>query len=288
MTRINRRETLQAVGAGLFVMSMGAFPAAAARKAIPMAPSWVVFYGADAESASFSGFRLVVLDPSYQRSIIPIRQSGAMVLGYASLGELDTNGPFRQHLPDSSVLLEENGHWPGSFLVDVRSKAWRTFVLETIIPSVLRRGFDGLFLDTMDSVAHLDVRQPGMIDAGAELVHAIRKAYPEMPIMMNRGYGVLPHVCDVLDAVLAESMLTTYDFSTGLHRWMTQSEIDWQLAMLAPARNARRAVAIYSLDYWDPSDQATIRDIYAKERALGHRPYVATIKLDQIVKEPLA
>jgi hypothetical protein len=58
------------------------------------------------------------------------------------------------------------------------------------------------------------------------------------------------------------------------------------LALLAPARAGRRPIPIFSLDYWDAGDSDGIVAIYARERALGHTPYVATILLDQIVAEP--
>jgi hypothetical protein len=47
-------------------------------------------------------------------------------------------------------------------------------------------------------------------------------------------------------------------------------------------------VPILSLDYWDAEDSATIAKIYTFERDLGHRPYVAQILLDRVLREPLA
>jgi hypothetical protein len=43
---------------------------------------------------------------------------------------------------------------------------------------------------------------------------------------------------------------------------------------------------VFTLDYWNPEDAAGIRRIYRTERANGFHPYVATIKLDRIVREP--
>jgi uncharacterized protein (TIGR01370 family) len=284
--RITRRQALEVAGAAVAAMIAGSPSSSAARRTI-LPEAWAVFYGADVDSDAFKNFQLVVLDPAYQRSIAPMQQAGATALGYVSLGEIASNSIFRQRLPKDASLLEENGQWAESFIVDVRVPSWRSFVIDTMIPSTLRRGFDGLFLDTVDSITYAEQRAPGSIEAGAELIRAIRKAYPNTPIMLNRGYGVLEHVVNSIDAVLAESMLTTFDCTINAHRWTTQSEIDWQLAQLAPARN-QKGLAIYALDYWDPSDTATIQEIYRRERALGHRPYVATLKLDQVVEEPRA
>jgi polysaccharide biosynthesis protein PelA len=61
-----------------------------------------------------------------------------------------------------------------------------------------------------------------------------------------------------------------------------------QGALLRPARERRPPLPILSLDYWDPADAQTIREIYRRERALGNTPYVGTQLLDQIVPEPSA
>jgi hypothetical protein len=59
------------------------------------------------------------------------------------------------------------------------------------------------------------------------------------------------------------------------------------MKVLSPANRRSPQLPILSLDYWNPDDPATIREIYRRERALGHSPYVATINLDQIVDPPL-
>jgi polysaccharide biosynthesis protein PelA len=57
--------------------------------------------------------------------------------------------------------------------------------------------------------------------------------------------------------------------------------------LLRPARERRPPLPVLSLDYWDPSDPKTIREIYRRERALGNIPYVGSRLLDRIVPEPL-
>ena len=86
---------------------------------------------------------------------------------------------------------------------------------------------------------------------------------------------------------MAESLLTTPDPAAPVgFRWNDNPLIELQLSLLAPARRHRPAVPILTLDYWNPSDFATIRQIYARERQAGHHPYVATRQLDHLVPEP--
>ena len=96
-----------------------------------------------------------------------------------------------------------------------------------------------------------------------------------MLIVVNRAYAILPHLCPVVDAVLAESLLTSPDPGGGF-RWNSLSDVETQLALLMPAKEARPPLPVLSLDYWNPADVAGLREIYRRQRALGHRPYVAT------------
>ena len=55
-----------------------------------------------------------------------------------------------------------------------------------------------------------------------------------------------------------------------------------------PAREQTPSLPILSLDYWDPADAAGVREIYRRQRALGHLPYVATPLLgEQLLNPPL-
>jgi polysaccharide biosynthesis protein PelA len=144
-------------------------------------------------------------------------------------------------------------------------------------------------LDTLDTPPYLEqldpVRYRGMREAAVELVNCIRARWPDMMLIMNRGYALLPDVVQNIDAVIAESLLTSPDQQTGKFAWADSSQVELQLALLYPATCRRPPLPILSLDYWDPSDAGTIVEIYRRERVIGHHPYVATRLLDQIVSE---
>jgi hypothetical protein len=106
-----------------------------------------------------------------------------------------------------------------------------------------------------------------------------------MLLIVNRGYAILSGIIDCVDALVAESLLTSAE-SRESHRWNVPSEVALQLSLLESAVHRSIPVPILSLDYWCPSDTATIREIYARERLLGHHPYVATRALDVIIPEP--
>jgi uncharacterized protein (TIGR01370 family) len=251
----------------------------------------VVFYGVNADPRRLGRFDVIVLDPAYQGAIGEYAQNGGLPCGYISLGEVAKTQRLMPFPSDPAVLLEESPHWPGTFRVDVRHPQWQSLVLDDGIPALLSKGFVGVFLDTLDTPPYLEEIEPeryrGMRAAAVALVRSIRQKFPSAPIIMNRGYALLAEVAGFIDAVVAESFMTTYDSSTRAYQWVGSKLVAQQLELLEPAKRRSPPLPVLSLDYWDPADADTIRRIYQRERELGHSPYVATILLDQIVEEPV-
>ena len=248
---------------------------------------WLAFYGMTADETILASYDLVVLDPGYQGSINLISRTGTKVCSYLSLGEIRTTDSFLELL-EPVALLPENPDWPGTRRVDIRHPSWRSLVFDRI-RSLEAQAFTGLMLDTLDTPPYLEqldpVRYHGMREAAVELVDCIRARWPEMMLIMNRGYALLPDVVHKIDAVIAESLLTSPDQQTGKFAWVDSRQVESQLALLYPAAFRRPPLPILSLDYWDPDDARTIAEIYRRERVIGHHPYVATRLLDQIVAE---
>jgi uncharacterized protein (TIGR01370 family) len=237
-----------------------------------------------------SSYDVVILDPTFQGTVSVIAKTGARVCAYISLGEIRTADSFYDQV-DPAALLEENPAWPGTRRIDVRHPSWKQLVLKEVIPFIAAKGFTGLLLDTLDTPPYLEQVNPkgnrGMRQAAADLVRAIHKSYPNMLTIMNRGYGLLPSVTDSVDGIVAESLLTTVDHrELNDYKWNAPSEVALQMSLLAPAIHRKTCLPILSLDYWNPDDTENIRQIYFRERRLGHHPYVATRMLDRIIPEP--
>jgi uncharacterized protein (TIGR01370 family) len=286
-----RRRTILRTFLTLFVASCKPTPGWLASKAASeLGVKWIAFYGETADEQVLSAYDLVVLDPMFKGSKETIGQHGARICGYLSLGEIRAADPFFAQI-DPAALLEENPAWPGTRRIDIRHRSWTDLVLKKIIPSVGAKGFTGLLLDTLDTPPYLERLDPdgnrGMRQAAVEFVQAIRRTFPDMLLIMNRGYDLLPETTDSLDGIVAESLLTTTDanLADGYKR-NEEAEITLLLSLLAPARDRREPLPILSLDYWASEDVSTIEQIYARERQLGHSPYVATRTLDKIIPRP--
>ncbi|MCB1738625.1 MAG: endo alpha-1,4 polygalactosaminidase [Gammaproteobacteria bacterium] len=251
---------------------------------------WVVYYAAELPITVFDPYELVVFDSDAHPPLQGLKERNKTVLGYLSLGEVEGNRDWFDAVRGEGLLIQENPVWKGSWFVDVRDRRWTRRVIEDLVPRILHRGFDGIFLDTLDNPAHLERTDPkryaGMTEAAARLVRSIRRHYPDIVIMQNRGYELLPEVGGQIDAVLGESVFADYDFDTKRYQRVPDALYREQVGILKDAQRRYPELDVYTLDYWDPEDAAGLTAIYAEQQANGFRPYVATVELDRVVMEP--
>ncbi|MGH7005234.1 MAG: endo alpha-1,4 polygalactosaminidase [Alphaproteobacteria bacterium] len=261
-----------------------------ARPALAEDQRWVVVYSEKPAIEAFRDYRLIVLDSTHHPPIRPLLEQRKTVIGYISLGEAENYRDYYKDVEKEGILLDKNPNWPDSRYVDVRDVRWTRRVLEELIPRLLHKGFQGIFIDTLDNPPDLERRDPsrfkGMTEAAANLVKAIRRHYPRMYIMLNRAYEVLPAVEGQIDAVLGESVFTEIDFEKKTYRLTDAKVYRQQVEWLQAARKRQPKLQIYTLDYWKPEDAPGIIRIYAEQRKNGFIPYVSVKELDRIFREP--
>jgi polysaccharide biosynthesis protein PelA len=251
---------------------------------------FIVYYSDKAPFFDFNPYSLIIFDSDFHPEITPLLEREKIILGYLSLGEVERYRFYYQEALDAGLLLEENKNWPHSFMVDVRNPLWAKIVIEKIIPSILTEKFKGLFFDTLDNALFLEEKDPvkykGMVQAAGELVEAIRRHYPNIYLMTNRAYFLLPDIGDKINSILAESVYTSYDFKKKKYFFVEEKEYKETVSTLKKITQKHKNLTVYSLDYWYPEKKEEIKKIYKKERENGFIPYVGTIHLDVIVHEP--
>jgi len=252
--------------------------------------TWVAFYGADTPPELLQDYGVVVVDSAFQGSIAPLKRNNAKILAYISLGEMNVQRAQFAAAQAQGLLLVENPNWKGAWMVDVRDERWHKLVVDDMAPPLIARGFDGFFLDTIDSALHLEetdaVRYAGMRKAAIQLLQRLHARYPEARLLLNGALPIAGQLRGAVDWVAVESSMTTWDFATRTARWRTRDESAWVKARLDKAKTENPDLLIFTLDYWDPDDRAGLRALYREQRARGFIPYVATIALDRVVPEP--
>lgn len=278
--------------AGCAMLAAHAPPPAPAAPRLPRGNGWrwAIDYGAGTDARAARRYDLLVLEPDHAVPPAHVRRAGAVAIGYLSLGEIEKSRPFVAALAAAGALFAANPDWPDARMADLRHPRWRAEVLDRLVPAILARGYDGVFLDTLDNAEALERADPvahaGMVQAAATLVREIRRRFPGIVIVVNRGYATLPAIAGAVDGVLGEAMATRWDFARRRYERLSDADWAWQAERLRAARAANPALALLTLDYWEPGDTRTVKGLYARERAAGFVPYVSVLSLNHIVAEP--
>jgi uncharacterized protein (TIGR01370 family) len=283
---VDRRRAMLSLGGVCVLALMPGSSRAAASTPIP----WAVYYAAELPPTAFFGYDLVIFESDRHPPIEPLVDRRKRVLGYLSLGEVNETRPYFAEVKAEGLLLAENPNWPGSHFVDVRNPRWTRRVVEDLVPAILRGGFHGVFLDTLDNPPHLERTDAkayaGMTDAAGRLVKTLRRHFPRMSIVLNRGYDIIPAVERDIDLVLGESVYADYDFAGKRYQRVEEALYREQVGILQAAARRQPNLRVLTLDYWDPADPAGIAEIYRVQIANGFSPYVATVELDRLVPRP--
>jgi uncharacterized protein (TIGR01370 family) len=180
-------------------------------KSVSYEPFAVSYEDIENPAQATSQYDLLIVEPdNYSKAEVDsMKTAGNTVLGYISLGEVNK---YRWYYP----LMEEQGflgineNWDSPYL-DLADPKVRSIMLDQVLPNIMAKGFDGLFLDTIDDVAPYTERshlQPYMLD----IIRQMRERYSESVIIQNAGFFMLDQTHSYVDAVLIEDVATNYNF----------------------------------------------------------------------------
>jgi hypothetical protein len=229
-----------------------------------------------------AAYDLVVLDGiDAPRALVDgLRERGVVVLGYLSIGTIERGRPWSATTrPYRLDRWDDFDEW----YADVAEPGFREIVTERAAPTVLGRGFDGLFLDNTDMTSSHPAQQAGM----DTLVRALGRSTHgrDRLLFTQNGEDVIGPTLDRYDGWNREDVSSTYDFDTGRYARVPADERRAALASLR--RIADAGLLVTATDYVAAGDRAVIRS--AARQACGSRaiPFVSGIELDRVPIEPL-
>lgn len=240
------------------------------------APSVAFFYGRPLPVAELSCFDWAVVEPDNVAAgeLAALHRAGVSVFAYMSLGESASAAA------DSSWALGRNEAW-GSVIVDPGSAAWRERVLARA-DLLWRRGYRGLFLDTLDSYARVrqgEEERRAARRAMSELVLAIHRRHPDLRLFLNRGFEILDEVGQLVSGIAAESLFFGWDAAARRYVDVPPADREWLARRLGDAARALGIPAV-AVDYLPPSRRDEARAAAQRIEALGFVPWISTPGLD--------
>ncbi len=197
-------------------------------------------------------------------------------IGYLSVGELDEGNHFYNEL--KSFVIGKNKMWHSKIL-DVTNKNYQKFLVDKEAKYILKQGFDGFFLDTLNSYKLIIPKKDWKSYQAAivNIIKALREKYPNKLIIVNRGFSVFSSIKPYINGVLVESLFKGINakkeyVSTSQN---TTSEL---LNTLSNIKDS--GVPVIVLDYTNNKEEA-LKDIN-RIKSYGFIPYVSNYNLDKV------
>jgi hypothetical protein len=244
--------------------------------------SFVTYYGAG-HLAALGRYDLAIIQPSTLTpgEVHGLERRGTLVVCYLTIGEVDPGDPG---LADGTIkpgwLLGTNHNW-GSRFANANVPGWRRLVVHEA-GDLLAQGYDGLFLDTVDTAEEFPKTAPGMV----ELIRELHAAYPRALLVQNRGFTVIGRTAPYVDAVMFEDLSTDYDFNRLRYIPSPYMADNRRIARQLAALHRRTGMPILALDYAGPSQRAMALHAVAVARSYGFLSSVSTIDLNTLPSAP--
>ncbi len=209
--------------------------------------------------------------------------AGVWTIAYITLGEdyslnvgdgLGPGGYASYYLYDSDDKPIPNGDW-GSYYTDPGNPAWQQIVINEV-QRLVDAGNDGIFMDTVDSVD----RFPETFNAMCDLILRIREEFPDLKMVLNRGFTVVPTLYEALDGVMFELFSTYYNLDIFKYDVLDQSSVQFMYnrsagVSIVNAVRQKKYFPVFGLEYYPRDGFAADKQIiYDTDWEFDFIPYL--------------
>lgn len=244
--------------------------------------TFAVSYGKFAPK-SINGFDFVIAEPDQftAQQVHSLYHKHQKLLGYISLGEVNSSRSYYNILKQRG-FLGTNQNWGAGFL-NLADSVTRKVLIHRA-DHIVAKGFDGLFLDTVDDVEPGTGRgelQPYMVS----LIRQIREKHPSICIIQNAGLFLLSKTAKYINGVLVEDVASNYNFRTKSYHIRSQKGFEERVSELRTL-SKKYHKPIYIVDY---AGTAMMRRKLSKRlNSAGFSYYIAPISLDTLISRHLS
>jgi uncharacterized protein (TIGR01370 family) len=240
------------------------------------------FYGQPIPMKLFSQFDRVVIEAENFNDFQKARLERAEIFAYISVGEAEDWRSVKPELKQNWIL-GTNKQW-GNKIVDLTQQGWRDYLLKTRMASLWMIGYRAFFLDTIDSYQRVVKDNAGKINqenALIDFIHAIKKQFSGVRLLINRGFEVLPRIRHLVEGMIAESLF--YSWHPTDRRYIATNDNDrfWLVKQLREVRDRHR-LPVVVVDYLPPEHQEKAHQAARRIAELGFIPWITNHSLNRI------
>ena len=262
-----------------------------ARQRFADAKSFVTFYrGGRLAELSHSDVAILHTPQMSPPEVKQLGALGVVTVGYISIGEDDVvhdgdgTGPGGKASwyfdRDADGHPDMNGNW-GSVFADAADPKWRANRVARATGMVREYGFDGIFLDTIDTAQLYPESAAGM----TQLIKELRDALPDKVIVLNQGWAVLPDVAQYGDGIMLEGFTAIWDFENKRYAMNTPQSLDYHTrrvnGLLKDVRE-KHPLKVLVLDYAERDDRASQQAAADRAVSFGFLFSASTLMIDDI------
>lgn len=240
--------------------------------------AFYVNYNAVVPTAPLQLHELSIVHPDARLDLAAAHAEGNKVLAYLSIGEIAGDAPYLEMARERELLVRGRNEIWNSEILDLSDPGWSALIVDELAAQAVARGFDGFFLDTLDSISASDR------GAGIELLRRLRAAHPAAKIIANRGFDLLPDLEGIVDGVMAESVFGTFDFENEIYHAVPSADTEYLTQRLATVEELGFDVLV--LDYADPRDSDAAFAIADQIQERGWSAFVSTPELQGAALAP--
>lgn len=226
-------------------------------------------------------YDLVVVDGEDARrsQVRALRRRGKVVLAYLSVGTIEPGRSWYERA--RPYRLRDRFEEFDEYYAATSRRGYRRLIARRVAPRMLRKGFDGLFLDNTDMIETHRRQRHGMrlvVKALARLVH--RRGHRRRLLFSQNGDRVIGPSLRYYDGWNREDVTSTYDF--GHRRYARLPAADTTAAQRTLRRFRARGLLVTTSDYTHRGDAASEAAAVRSSCAAGALPFVTNIGLTRI------
>ncbi|WP_269539433.1 endo alpha-1,4 polygalactosaminidase [Cerasicoccus fimbriatus] len=242
---------------------------------------YLVDYRSSISADYLQAWPISIIHSEAEVDLTAVKQSGAKVLAYVSVVEVAADATYANVVKETGLQpATRNATWNSS-VMDLRDPAWRKFVAEQLVKTRVEQGFDGFFLDTIDSAEFLiatdRANEAEVREATVQLLREIRAAAPDAYLLMNRALPITDQASKIVDGVMVESLYQGYNFASQSYQATKPEETQHLETVLQKAQHL--GMDVYVLDYVDPAKAGLAFETAARIEAKGYHALISEPRL---------
>ena len=244
------------------------------------------FYGEKPPIKALKHYQHVVIESAQlkPKQLSELQTSKNTVYAYISMGEFEPWRPSNNHLPKKSFLSEDS-QW-NSIIVDPSHLVWQEYILSQRIEPLVKAGYQGIFLDTLDSFQRVIKEHSKISTINQNLsrfIITLREKYPELKILINRGFELLPDIHQVIQGVVCESLFHTFKQEKNNFSFHNTT-LQHQKTLLDELNKIKTGfkLPVYIIDYLPESKKEKRQLTAEKIQQLGFSPWISTPTLNHM------